>query len=198
MAECQSLFACRFTTYRHRFARAAPAQCSSSKSIQRIVDVRRPSTSSPKLEFYNLIKHEFNPEKYLSSVKLTDTRKSLTKLRISCHNLYIERGRYETPIVPRDRRSCIHCLHNLSFKTVEDEFHVLVDCPLYDPIRKKFDFLPENQAHLACLLSDQKLCPQKINSMARAIHAILSVNKSSTAFYNSPEFHLSTGACTIL
>ena len=170
-----------------------------SKMREEFVEIwQSAKASSPKLEFYNLIKHEFNPENYLSSVKLADTRKSLTKLRISCHNLYIERGRYETPIVPRDRRWCIHCLHNLASKTVEDEFHVLVDCPLYDPIRKKFDFLPESQAHLAGLLSDQKLSPQKINSMARAIHAIFSVNKSSTAYYNSPEFHLSTGACTIL
>ena len=171
----------------------------SQKMREEFVEIwQSAKASSPKLEFYNLIKHEFNPENYLSSVKLADTRKSLTKLRISCHNLYIERGRYETPIVPRDRRWCIHCLHNLASKTVEDEFHVLVDCPLYDPIRKKFDFLPESQAHLAGLLSDQKLSPQKINSMARAIHAIFSVNKSSTAYYNSPEFHLSTGACTIL
>ena len=57
---------------------------------------------SLKLEFYNLFKHDFNPENYLSSVKLADTLKSLTKLRISYHNLYIKRGRYETPIVPRD------------------------------------------------------------------------------------------------
>ena len=34
---------CRFTTYRHRFARAAPAP---RAKIQRIVDVRRPSTNS--------------------------------------------------------------------------------------------------------------------------------------------------------
>ena len=53
-----------------------------------------------------------------------------------CHNLYIECGRYETPVVPRDRRWCIHCLQNLTSKTVEDVLHVLVDCPLYDPIRK--------------------------------------------------------------
>ena len=55
--------------------------------------------SSPKLEFYNQIKHdfEFDPETYLGVVKIPDARKSLTRFRItiSCHNLYIERGRYE-------------------------------------------------------------------------------------------------------
>ena len=37
------LFCCRLSTYRHRFARAAPAPRAKRK-IQRIVDVRRPST----------------------------------------------------------------------------------------------------------------------------------------------------------
>ena len=35
---------CRFTTYRHLFARAAPAPRAKRNEIQRIVDVRRPST----------------------------------------------------------------------------------------------------------------------------------------------------------
>ena len=34
---------CRFTTYRHRFARAAPAPRAKRNEIQRIVDVHRPS-----------------------------------------------------------------------------------------------------------------------------------------------------------
>ena len=53
--------------------------------------------TSPKLEFYNQIKHdfEFDPETYLGVVKIANARKSLTRFRISCHNLYIERGRYE-------------------------------------------------------------------------------------------------------
>ena len=38
---------CRFTTYRHRFARAAPAPRAkrNDDKIQRIVDVHRPSRS---------------------------------------------------------------------------------------------------------------------------------------------------------
>ena len=56
--------------------------------------------SSPKLEFYNQIKHDFEPETYLGVVKIPNARKSFkTRFRISCHDLdlYIERGRYETP-----------------------------------------------------------------------------------------------------
>ena len=43
--------------------------------------------ASPKLEFYDRIKSEFGPEKYLDLVKCPDARKSLTRLRISAHNL---------------------------------------------------------------------------------------------------------------
>ena len=86
--------------------------------------------ASPKLEFYNRIKSEFGPEKYLDLVKSPDARKSLTRLRISAHNLYIEKGRYETPLVPRAERWCVYCKLNLGVETIEDELHVLTQCPL--------------------------------------------------------------------
>ena len=38
---------CRFTTYRHRFARAAPAPRAKRNEIRRIVDVHRPSSAAP-------------------------------------------------------------------------------------------------------------------------------------------------------
>ena len=39
------------------------------------------------------------PEAYLQMIKISDVRKSLIRFRISCHNVYIERGRYATPLV---------------------------------------------------------------------------------------------------
>ena len=56
-------------------------------------------STSPKLEFYNQIKSEFRTEDYLSLVEDHEHRASITRLRISSHNLYIERGRYERPTV---------------------------------------------------------------------------------------------------
>ena len=128
--------------------------------------------SSSKLEFYNLIKKDFAPEKYLSRVTIPDVRKSLTRLRTSCHNLYIERGRYETPLVPREDRWCVYCFYSSGLKHVEDENHVLTKCPLYSPIRTKFQFHPNDQNELAGLLSDPNLSPNKITCIARAVHAI--------------------------
>ena len=60
---------------------------------------------SPKLEFNNLVILDVGPEAYLKVIKIAeaDTRKSFRRLRISCQNLYIERGRYETLLVPLGR-----------------------------------------------------------------------------------------------
>ena len=159
---------------------------------------KRGKASSPKLDFYNEIKHEFTPEKYLSSIKIPDACKSLTRLRISCHNLYVERGRYETPLVPREKRWCVHCFYSTGTKNVEDENHVLIHCPLYSPIREKFENYPKNESDLAGLLSDLNSCPNKTTSFARAVNSILSTNESYTAYYKMSEFHNKTGNCVIL
>ena len=54
--------------------------------------------SSPKLEFYNLIKHDFESEAYIRMIKIPDVQKSLTRFHISCHNLYIERADIRPPL----------------------------------------------------------------------------------------------------
>ena len=154
--------------------------------------------SSPKLEFYNLIKHDFEPEAYLRIIKVPDFRKSLTRFRISCHNLYIERGRYDTPLVPREERWCTYCFFSKGLKPIEDESHVLIDCLLYSSVREKFNFYPQNITDLAGLLSNKNLDPTKFTATARAIHSILSVNEQYTAYYKSPDFHSNTGKCIML
>ena len=56
-------------------------------------------------------------------------RKAVCKLRIGAHNLLIETGRY----AKKGREQRIWRLCNL--KTVENEFHFLTDCCLYDDER---------------------------------------------------------------
>ena len=55
--------------------------------------------TSPKLEFYNLLKTEHGLEDYLQVINDHEHRANVTRLRISSHNLYVERGRYEIPLV---------------------------------------------------------------------------------------------------
>jgi hypothetical protein len=109
---------------------------------------KRGKASSPELDFYNEIKCEFTPEKYLSSVKIPDACKSLT------------------------RRS-VHCLYSMGIIIVEDENHVLIHCPLYSSIRKKLENYSKNESDLAGLLSDLNSCPNKTTSFARAVNSIL-------------------------
>ena len=59
-------------------------------------------------------------------------RKSLTRLRISCHRLFIETGRYSIPKIPVEDRLCK--FYNLI--QVEDEMHFLTVCPLYKQERE--------------------------------------------------------------
>ena len=60
--------------------------------------------------------------------------KDLMRLRTGAHHLAIEVGRWSRPWVPCNERLCTKC----SQSVVEDEFHVLFECPSYSPIRTKF------------------------------------------------------------
>ena len=152
---------------------------------------------SPKLEFYNSLKNEFGPEKYLNLVKCPDARKSLTRLRISAHNLYIERGRYETPLVPRADRWCVYCKLNLGIVATEDEFHALAQCPLYTQVRNKFKFHPKDPSELAGLLSNQNLTTVQATAVAKTVHAILTTNLHYTDYYKNGDIQ-NCGSCIIL
>ena len=62
-------------------------------------------------------------------------RKFYTEMRISAHNLEIEKGRYLK--IPREDRLCKFCI-NLGTSVIGDELHFLLQCPLYEDERVKF------------------------------------------------------------
>ena len=63
--------------------------------------------NSQKLSFYNTIKNNSSPFTYLVLTRRNPLRKTLLKLRISCHKLRIETGRYDN--IPRNERLCHFC-----------------------------------------------------------------------------------------
>ena len=79
-----------------------------------------------KLILYRGFKNSFSTEAYLDFVKIRKYRRVLCTT--SSHWLEIERGRYEG--VARNDRKCKYC-NNF----IEDEFHFICICPLYDNIR---------------------------------------------------------------
>jgi hypothetical protein len=81
-------------------------------------DVFDPSQRN-KLGTYWTFKNVFQFEPYLSNLKDSNKRKSLTRFTTSTHTLRIERGRYmKTPV---SERICQNC----NFQDIEDENHIL-------------------------------------------------------------------------
>ena len=65
--------------------------------------------SSSKLCFYKLIKHNYLPESYIDNIKNKRHCYTLSKFRLSNHDLQIERGRYTKPPTPAEKRTCPLC-----------------------------------------------------------------------------------------
>lgn len=96
--------------------------------------VSEPGKPGNKLRTYAVFKKSFVYEDYLDFHTDYKKRQLITKLRISAHKLEIEKGRYTRKkaarIEPKDR-ICKYC----DLKTVEDEKHVLLNCPKYSCAR---------------------------------------------------------------
>ena len=86
-----------------------------------------------KLRTYRLIKGDYKMETYLTDIKSREMRSNIAKLRISAHDLQIERGRYHRPNkIPVEERKCRMCSND----SIEDEEHVILGCPKYEEDRK--------------------------------------------------------------
>ena len=83
----------------------------------------------PKLDLYNKFKTVFRAELYLNAITNYKVRVSLTRLRITAHNLAIETGRYDGR--ERQERICNKC----DLNEVEDEYHFVMKCTLYRDFR---------------------------------------------------------------
>ena len=59
----------------------------------------------------------------------------ISRWRLSNHRLNIETGRYTRPMTERSKRVCTMC------DVVEDEQHVIYECPRYGEIRNNYEHL---------------------------------------------------------
>ena len=107
-----------------------------------------------KLRTYRTFKASFTREPYMDLVRNRNQRSFLTRLRVSSHNLAIERGRYTRPITPIDQRTCSYCkpppTHppppctpaappwcppprgTSSTHQPDTDFHFLLECPTFN------------------------------------------------------------------
>ena len=63
--------------------------------------------------------------------------KQLMRFRTGAHHLRVETGRWLKPRLPRSLTEGLSKMH-LAGSTVEDEYHVLFECPAYHRIRLKY------------------------------------------------------------
>jgi len=75
---------------------------------------------------------DFRFQPYLNLINIEQIRVTLSRFRVSIHRLEVETGRWHKPVAvyfnERKCRTFLNCL--------EDEFHVLLECPLYHELRK--------------------------------------------------------------
>ena len=79
----------------------------------------------------------------------------ISKFRMSAHNLYVEKGRYNN--IDRQNRICVCC----DLQVIEDEYHFILKCPKYAKLRTKcikpFYYRRPSSFKLALLLSSQNV-----------------------------------------
>ena len=83
-----------------------------------------------KLRTYKHLKSQIGFEEYINLIPNEKERISLTKFRLSNHQLMIEKGRYMN--IDREQRFCPLCTDS-----IEDEIHFLIECEAYKEKREK-------------------------------------------------------------
>ena len=105
--------------------------------LQRLIDIDKQAwnaniSSMDKLYIYKQFKVNNYYEFYLAHLESNFYRFILCKFRCCCFNLEVHSGRKF--IIPREHRLCTVC----NQKKVEDEFHFLLQCPIYDELRRLY------------------------------------------------------------
>ena len=113
-------------------------------------DWRSKLDNSIKGETYKKFKTNMKLEPYLGYLNRKE-RVSLTKLRVSDHNLMIEEGRRKRPKIPRENRTCKMCPNS-----IEDESHFLMNCKLYASRNRMFHHIESICPAFRTLNDEQK------------------------------------------
>ena len=84
-----------------------------------------------KLRTYRMLKTEFKTEAYVKCILGNNKGLLLQRFRCGTSAIRIETGRYEG--LPENERICPVCEN-----VVEDEYHVLCQCPLHTDLREEY------------------------------------------------------------
>ena len=95
-------------------------------------------------------------------------RRIITRWRLSNHKLKIETGRYSRPFVQRADRVCTIC------NILEDEYHVVFVCPVYQTLRIKYRRLLSANDDIKSILNPKK---ESIIETAQLLYEVEKVRK---------------------
>ena len=114
--ECQSTDKCEYfmSVFKGKIVR---------KFMETLKTQINDSAKKPKLRTYKLFKSAFCVEPYLLC-RGSHLVTAMARLRMSSHDLRIERGRYDKPITPSHKRTCRRC----NIAEVDDEKHFILSC----------------------------------------------------------------------
>ena len=82
------------------------------------------------IAFFKRLDPPHSYKNYLTDIDEKHKRLALSKIRLGSHNFYIERGRWYKKKITE--RLCPTC------NTVEDEYHIFIECPDYHSLRKQY------------------------------------------------------------
>ena len=115
----------------------------------------RSSTSSREKFTQKEVKNNYQFENYLTLITKPAHRISLTRLRLGCHALRIQTGKYENrgALIPVEERTCLVCKENY----IEHEQHFLMYCRGYTTLRRELhSHISNADTHYPSLSDNEK------------------------------------------
>ena len=88
---------------------------------------------NPILRTYAKLKSNIITEPYLTSLRVKRYQMNIARFRVSSHQLVIEKGRHQLPVIPLHER----CHYSTKGK-VDDELHFLLQCDFNEQDRRSF------------------------------------------------------------
>jgi hypothetical protein len=106
------------------------------KYISKWIETMAQSKDSRSKITYKQLQKEYKLQPYIENIRTVPHKICISKLRLGCHWLRIQTGKYENnggPI-PVEERFCQQCLNN----QIEDEKHLVLHCKSLEDIRKTY------------------------------------------------------------
>ena len=130
--------------------------------------------AKPKLRTYKLFKSTYQSEPYVTRYLSRSSRSIFSQFRTGILPLRIETGRYNN--LPLHERLCVYCQEN----EIEDEFHFLLECPLYTDMRQELlnqcnqivsNFQDSSKdCKLKLILGNERILSHAVNFVVNAYH----------------------------